>query len=106
MSEHFWYREEVTCRSDCSDWATGWTVRVSNSWKHKAIFLFSISANGCGDLSLRVQRKGPEADHSSQTTMEANNVWRFTSTPPLHAFVASIGTASIWYRGLVRHNSR
>ena len=61
-------------------WA-GWSgVRIPGS--RKIFFCSPVVQTGSGDLSIRVKRTGLEADHSSQTTVEVNNVWRFTSTPP------------------------
>ena len=55
-------------------------VRIPGS--RNRFFCSPVVQNGSGDLSLRVKQTGPEADLSSQTTVEVNNVWRFTAAPP------------------------
>jgi hypothetical protein len=36
---------------------------------------------GTGALSLRVQRKGREVDHSPTSNAEVKNAWSYSSTP-------------------------
>jgi hypothetical protein len=36
-----------------------------------------------GTLSLAVKRPGREADHSPPSSAEVENVWSYTSTPPI-----------------------
>jgi hypothetical protein len=44
-----------------------------------------------GSLSLGVKRPGREADHSPPSSAEVENVWSYTSAPPirLHGVVLS-----------------
>jgi hypothetical protein len=84
-------------------WAKGWTIGVLgfDSWRGVGIFLFTTAYRTAlgptqppiqwisGVLSLGVRWPGREADHSTISSAEAKNAWRYTSTPPtrLHGVV-------------------
>jgi hypothetical protein len=67
--------------------------RGFESWLGLGIFLYTTASRPAlgptqppiqwipGALSLGVKRPGREADHSSQSSAEVKNAWRYTSTP-------------------------
>jgi hypothetical protein len=44
-------------------------------------------------LSLRVKRRGREADHSPPSSAEVQNAWSYTSTPPIRLHGVVLGSA-------------
>jgi hypothetical protein len=86
-------------RSQCSDYATGWTIRQSNPDRTRYLSLLknihflwtthpphSMNAVG-GDLFLWVKRPDREAQHSPPPSVVVKNERSYTSTPSvrLHA---------------------
>jgi hypothetical protein len=78
-------------------------VLSSNSWLELGIFLFTTTSRmALGPtqppiqwvleaLSLEVKEPGSEVDHSPPSSVKAENVWNYISTPPisLHRMVLS-----------------
>ena len=51
----------------------------TNSWSR----LDCHSVGNGADLSLRLQRTGPEVNHSPSSSCKAKNEWSYTSSPPI-----------------------
>jgi hypothetical protein len=75
----------------------GWMIRVLgfDSQQGLGIFLFTIASRMAleptqppiqwvsGAFFLGVKQLGCEADHSPPSSAEVNNMWSYTSTPPV-----------------------
>jgi hypothetical protein len=86
--------KEVGQRRQCNGYATGWTVRGSNSGGMRDLTSLQNVQTGSGTTTLRTQfkpaslspeikRLGREADRLPPSSVDVKNEWSNTSTPPL-----------------------
>jgi hypothetical protein len=101
----FKLRQTAVIAQSVQRWAAGWTIGVLGFGSRRRLGIFLLTAVSRtalgptqppiqwvpGTLSLGVKRPRREADYSPPCSVDVENAWSYTSTPPirLHGMVLS-----------------